>query len=140
MTAESNAPFRAALIEECGAEFLPRLAIVLEVARVYGHALECRSCRQYARPIASVFTVVARQLGEVIRGWHVVGVDLDDVLLPQPADVALLIEACRTAPEFCEGADDEAEADSDWRTALGLAGLAVARRMGSRTSQHLQFT
>src|SRR5262245_12308400 len=116
-----SSPFRAARVRECQVEFRPRLTLLLEVARSYGHALECPSCRRYYTLLAQIFECVARHVGEIMRGWYMLGVDQDEVIAPQRSEVALLLEICRSAAT--RGVDSE----DDWRVSLGLSGLSVAR-------------
>jgi hypothetical protein len=122
-TVRRSSPFRAALVCECQAEFRPRLAVLLQVARSYGHALECPNCRRYYVLVAKIFESVARHVGEIMRGWYTLGVDQDEVIAPQESEVALLLEICRSAAT--RGVDSDSE--NDWRVSLGLSGLSIAR-------------
>lgn len=127
------APLRAALIAECQAEFTPRLAILLEVARVLGHALRCPQCRPFAEPIAGVFVSVARHVGGMVAGWQVLGIDWNEVAGPQSPEVAALLDAC----EMATVGDEKPTAAADWRLALNLAGLAIADQFG-RNGRHIE--
>jgi len=120
----NSSPFHAALVSECETEFLPRLAILLQVARVYGHALECSTCQRCFVPVAGAFELVARRVGEIMRGWYTVGVDTDEVIPPQSPEVALLLEICRSAAAV----DDESDSANNWRISLGLSGLSIAKQ------------
>jgi len=128
-----SSTFHAAIVSECEAEFLPRLAILLQIARVYGHALECSTCQRYFVPVAGAFELVARRVGEIMRGWYTIGVDTDEVIPPQSPEVALLLEICRLAADV----DDESDSANNWRVSLCLSGLSIAKQwLGS--VEHLE--
>jgi hypothetical protein len=129
-----SSPFRAAIVRECEAEFLPRLAILLQIARVYGHTLECSTCRRCFVTVAGAFEMVARRVGEIMRGWYTLGVDTDEVIPPHSPEVALLLEICRSAAN----PDDESDSVKHWRVSLGLSGLSVARQWQGSV-EHLEL-
>jgi hypothetical protein len=128
-----SSAFRTALVGECEAEFLPRLAILLQIARVYGHALECSTCQRCFLPVSGAFELVARRVGEIIRGWYTLGVDADEVIPPQSPEVALLLEICHSAADV----GDESDSANNWRISLGLSGLSIAKQWQG-TVEHLE--
>jgi hypothetical protein len=119
----ADTPLRSALIRECAAEFVPRLAILTEVTRVYWHALRCPQCAKFADPIGEVSLAVARLIGSTMRGWHTLGLRFDEIVRRATPEVVTLLNACQAADELAQ----HPESRTDWFLALQLAGLGVAR-------------
>ena len=120
----NSTSLRPALIRECEIEFMPRLAMLLEVTRVYWHALRCPQCVRFAGAIGGISLSVARQVGSTIRGWQVLGLRFDDVVKRPSLEIVTLVHACLAADELA----DDPELIGDWFLALHLAGLRAADR------------
>jgi hypothetical protein len=116
-------PLRSALIRECAEEFAPRLAILMEVTRVYWHALRCPQCAKFADPIGEVSLTVARLVGSTMQGWQTLGLRFDEIVRRATPEVVALLDACQVADELAQNP----ESRTDWFLALQLAGLGVAR-------------
>jgi hypothetical protein len=129
-----EATLRAALMQECAGEFRPWFEMLIEITRVYAHALGCSQCVCHAAPIGGVFAAVARHVGEIVCGWQVLGIPMQDVLRPQSPELSALLDACIVANEVASGAQLEHE----WRIALGTAGLGVAERSGQEMVGHIE--
>jgi hypothetical protein len=120
----ANNPLRSALIRECAAEFAPRLAILMEVTRVYWHALRCPQCAKFADPIGEVSLTVARLVGSTMQGWRTLGLRFDEIVRRATPGVVALLNACQAADELAQ----YSESRTDWFLALQLAGLGAAQR------------
>jgi hypothetical protein len=116
-------PLRLALIRECAEEFAPRLAILMEVTRVYWHALRCPQCAKFADPIGEVSLTVARLVGSTMQGWRTLGLRFDEIVRRATPEVVTLLNACQAADELAQ----HPESRTDWFLALQLAGLGVAQ-------------
>lgn len=126
---------RAELIRECAAECAAPLAHLLEVARVYGHSLECSGCRRFSNTIENFLALAARHVGGIVRNWESIGVEFDEVLPGNCLELNLLLAACRVAPEFDIGDDSFWHAETDWHAGLRVAGVAYSlRKPGSDNS------
>jgi hypothetical protein len=119
--------FRSALIKECRAEFNSQLRALLDVARIYGHALVCNNCRKHAAPMAGVCAAAAAGVGDVLQRSRILGVSEDELLPQRPAEISCLLKTCvdlaisRAHPEL------ETEPHAPWSLCSVLVAAAMIR-------------
>jgi hypothetical protein len=124
---------RSSVLAECRYELQPRIDVLLDVARVYGHTLVCDKCRKHATPMAGVCAAVATAIGDMIHGWQVLGINWIDVIPKDRTEVRLLLQTCVEGTTVAGHSDAEIE----WRTALGLCCVALSTAASSARAEEV---
>jgi hypothetical protein len=114
--------FRSAIIDEYRAEFDAHFRALLDVARIYGHALVCDKCRKHAGPMAGVCANAASAVGAVLQRSQIVNVTVDELLPQRPVEISYLLKTCVELAESCTHPEKEGEPHAP----LALCSVLVA--------------
>lgn len=129
--------FRAALREECAFELIPHLELLRRSLCAYSHAQRCHLCRCWREVTTLSLEVAARRMHSVVNQWSVLGIAMNEVVVPATDETADLIGAVIRAP--LEPTNRDLAQFRVWRAQLQSNAEAVARQIGMDVSTHLSM-